>query len=211
MVVQGGGGRRYSGELTPEISHKWALSGACTLPLSQWPRHPSAVAIMPPPPPRSPQLAQISATTKRGCRPWAGSPWVPGNRGADLLLPLPPPPNRNGAGLKAGPAAPPPPQPPPACPRTHTARRHMVIEVPPLAETGRMPNEEYVGSGTRMVTQQVVLLSQTSEHHEPMNGQVDSSTTLPPPPPPACAPDGRGARSRRPQGLKSGGCEGLTA
>ena len=28
---------------------------------------------------------------------------------------------------------------------------------------------------------------------------------------PACAPDGRGARSRRPQGLKSGGCEGLTA
>ena len=34
--------------------------------------------------------AQISATTKRGCRPWAGSPWGPGNRGADLLLPLPP-------------------------------------------------------------------------------------------------------------------------
>ena len=51
-----------------------------------------------------------------------------------------------------------------------------------------------LGSGTRMVTQQVVLLSHTSE-------QVDPSTTLPPPPP-ACAPDGRGARSRRPQGLK---------
>ena len=34
-----------------------------------------------------------------------------------------------------------------------------------------------------MVTQQVVLFSQTSEHHAPMNGQVDPSTTLPPPPP----------------------------
>ena len=65
-------------------------------------------------------------------------------------------------------------------------------------------------SGTHMVTQQVVLLSQTSEHHEPNNGQVDASTTLPPPLPPASAPDGRGARSRRPQGLKSGGSEGLT-
>ena len=32
-----------------------------------------------------------------------------------------------------------------------------------------------LGSGTRMVTQQVVLLSHTSE-------QVDPSTTLPPPP-----------------------------
>ena len=40
-----------------------------------------------------------------------------------------------------------------------------------------------MGSGTRMVTQQVVLLSQTSEHQEPMNGQVDPSTTQPPPPP----------------------------
>ena len=35
-----------------------------------------------------------------------------------------------------------------------------------------------MGSGTRMVTQQVVLLSHTSE-------QVDPSTTLPPPPQPA--------------------------
>ena len=32
-----------------------------------------------------------------------------------------------------------------------------------------------------MVTQHVVLLSQTSEHHEPLNGQVDPSTTLPSP------------------------------
>ena len=55
-------------------------------------------------------------------------------------------------------------------------------------------------SGTRMVTQQVVLLSQTSE-------QVDPTTTTPPPP--SLPPDGRGARSRHPQGLKSGGCEGL--
>ena len=88
----------------------------------------------------------------------------------------------------------------------------MVIEVPPHAERGRTPNASLLGSGIRMVNQQVVLLSQTSEHHEPMNGQVDPSTTLhPPPPPPACAPDGRGARSWRPQGLKSGGCEGLAA
>ena len=58
-----------------------------------------------------------------------------------------------------------------------------------------------LGSGTRMVTQQVVLLSQTSE-------QVDPTTTTPPPPP-SLPPDGRGARSRHPQGLKSGGCEGL--
>ena len=35
-----------------------------------------------------------------------------------------------------------------------------------------------MGSGTRMVTQQVVLPSHTSE-------QVDPSTTLTPPPPPA--------------------------
>ena len=34
---------------------------------------------------------------------------------------------------------------PPACPRTHTAGRHMVIEVPPLAERGQTPNDKYVG------------------------------------------------------------------
>ena len=39
-----------------------------------------------------------------------------------------------------------------------------------------------------MVTQQVVLLSQTSEHHEPLNGQVDPSTTLPPPSPASLRP-----------------------
>ena len=85
----------------------------------------------------------------------------------------------------------------------------MVIEVPPLANKGRMPIGEYVGTGTRMVTQQVVHLSRASEHHELMNGQVYTST--PPLYPPAYAPDGRGARSRHPRGMQSGGCEGLTA
>ena len=64
------------------------------------------------------------------------------------------------------------------------------------------------GSGTRMVTEQVVHLSQTSEHHGPMNGQVDPTTTQTPKPAPST---GGVARSRRPQGLKSGGSEGLTA
>ena len=68
--------------------------------------------------------------------------WFPlGTRklGSRLLLPLPPPPpNRNGAGPKADP-------PPPACPRTLTAGRHMVNEVPPLAEKGRTLNDEFVG------------------------------------------------------------------
>ena len=40
-----------------------------------------------------------------------------------------------------------------------------------------------LGSGTRMVTQQVVLLSHVSE-------QVDPSTTLPPPPPQPAPPTG---------------------
>ena len=60
-------------------------------------------------------------------------------QGADLLLPLPPPtemgPDRKHARHTH----------PPACPRTHTAGRHMVIEVPPLAERGRTPNDKYVG------------------------------------------------------------------
>ena len=154
-----------------------------------------------PPPLLLPLSAQISATTKRGCRPWAGSPWGPRNRGADLLLPLRPP-NRNGARPKAGP---PPPSMPshPHCRPTHGDRG-------PSPRGKRRRTTSMLGSGTHMVNQQVVLLSQTSEHHEPLNGQVDPTTTLPPAPP-ACAPDGRGARSRRPQGLKSGGCEGLTA
>ena len=55
--------------------------------------------------------AQISATTKRGCRPWAGPPWGPGNRGAGLLLPPPP---QQKWGRKQAQHSPPP----PACPRT---------------------------------------------------------------------------------------------
>ena len=51
----------------------------------------SATAAPPSPPPLRTLSAQISATTKGGCRPWAGSPWGPGNWGADFLLPLPPP------------------------------------------------------------------------------------------------------------------------
>ena len=139
--------------------------------------------------------AQISATTKRGCRPWAGSSWGPGNRGADLLLP-PPPPNRNGAGPKAGPAPPPPPRMPshPHCRPSHGDRG-------PSGSGLRATS--MLGSGTRMVTQQVVLLSHTSE-------QVDPSTTLPPPPP-SLRPRREGCTESAPSGPKSGGCEGLTA
>ena len=57
-----------------------------------------------------------------------------------------------------------------------------------------------LGSGTRMVTQQVVLLSQTSEHHGPMNGQVDPSTTQPPPPPPGLRPRREGCTESAPSG-----------
>ena len=59
----------------------------------------------------------LLGTRKQGSRPFAA----------------PAPPNRNGAGPKAGPASPPP----PACPRTLTAGRHMVIEVPQGADSER--------------------------------------------------------------------------
>ena len=59
----------------------------------------------------------LLGTRKQGSRPFAA----------------PTPPNRNGAGPKAGPAPPPP----PACPRTLTAGRHMVIEVPQGADSER--------------------------------------------------------------------------
>ena len=95
-----------------------------------------------PSPPMPPLSAQISATTKRGCRPWAGSPWGPGNRGADLLLPLPPP-TEMGPDRKRAQHTPPP----PACPRTLalTAGRHMGIKVPPHMDREQTPNDEYVG------------------------------------------------------------------
>ena len=116
----------------------------------------------------------LLGTRKQGSRPFAA----------------PTPPNRKGAGPKAGPAPPPPP--PPRMP-SHPHCRPSHGDRGPSGSGLRATS--MLGSGTCMVTQQVVLLSHTSE-------QVDPSTTLPPPPPPACAPDGRGARSRRPQGLK---------
>ena len=93
-----------------------------------------ATAGPPPPPPLPPAAlsAQISATTKRGCKPWAGSSWGPGNRGADLLLP-PPPPTEMGPDRKQAQHPPPP----PACPHTLTAGRHMVIQVPQGADAER--------------------------------------------------------------------------
>ena len=57
-----------------------------------------------------------------------------------FYCPYPPPPTE--MGLDRRQARHPP---PPACPRTLTAGRHMVIEVPPLAERGRTPNDEHVG------------------------------------------------------------------
>ena len=59
----------------------------------------------------------LVGTRKQGSRPFAA----------------PTPPNRNGAGPKAGPAPPPP----PACPHTLTAGRHMVIQVPQGADAER--------------------------------------------------------------------------
>ena len=98
-------------------------------------RHgPSMRPAAPPPPPPPPNSvgpnfshhkARVQAvgwflvgTRKQGSRPFAA----------------PTPPNRNGAGPKAGPAPPPP---PPACPHTLTAGRHMVIQVPQGADAER--------------------------------------------------------------------------
>ena len=161
------------------------------------PQIPSQNPPLPSPPPPPPGL----------CRPKFQPPQSEGaGRG---LVPLgdqetgeqtfccPHPPQQKWGRTESRPSTPPPPRMPshPHCRPSHGDRGP--------SGSGRRATS-MLGSGTRMVTQQVVLLSHTSE-------QVDPSTTLPPPPPPACAPDGRGARSRRPQGLRSGGCEGLTA
>ena len=116
-------------------------------------------------------------TRKPGSRPFAA----------------PTPRNKNGAGPKAGPAHTHTPR-MPSQPRTYCGASHG-------DQGGGRRTTSMLGSGTRMVTQQVVVLSQTSE-------QVDPFTTTPPP---ACASDGRGARSRHSQGPKSGGTAGLTA
>ena len=69
--------------------------------------------------------------------------WFPlGTRklGSRLFAAPTPPPQQKWGGTKRRPAPS-----PPACPRTLTAGRHMVNEVPPLAEKGRTLNDEYVG------------------------------------------------------------------
>ena len=68
--------------------------------------------------------------------------WFPlGTRklGSRLFAAPIPPPQQKWGGTKSRPP------PPPACPRALTAGRHMVNEVPPLAEKGRTLNDEYVG------------------------------------------------------------------
>ena len=142
---------------------------------TQGPPSPPVPAPPPPPPnipPPNTQSAQISATTKRGCRPWAGSPWGPGNSGADLLLPLPAPTELGPDWKQAQRTPPPPPLPPEHAPRTLTAGRHVSRSLPSRKGRGRQTTST-LGSGTHMVTQQVVLLSQRSEDDRPMNGQVD--------------------------------------
>ena len=112
----------------------------------------------------------LLGTRKQGSRPFAA----------------PTPPNRNGAGPKAGPAPPPPRMPShPHCRPSHGDRGP--------SGSGRRATS-MLGSGTRMVTQQVVLLSHTSE-------QVDPSTTLPPPPP-SLRPRREGCTESAPSGPK---------
>ena len=147
------------------------------------------IAVSAPPPPSLPFCAlssQISATTKRGCRPWADFPWGPGNRGADLLLP---------------------PAPTESKPSTPNPRMPLHRHCRP-SHGDRGPS----GSGRR------AKIWIWDPHGNPAAGPLlpQKRAGRPmhepyPPPPPACAPDRRGARSWRPLGLKSGGCEGLRA
>ena len=133
---------RPKGETPPPLLQPSASPRACVV-LASCLRHAcnEGTTTRAPPPPHTPSSAQISATTKRGCRPWAGPPWGPGNRGAGFLLP-PPPPNRNQAESRPS-TAPPPSM--PSHPRSLTAGRHMVIKVPPLTDRERTPNDGYVG------------------------------------------------------------------
>ena len=144
-VTMGGGGGGAREEMG-ETGGKWVGMGAKGGNGGEMGRHQFACTgglpcygTTPPPPPPT-QSAQISATTKRGCRPWAGSPWGPGNWGADFLLPLPPPPAEMGWDQKQTRTPPPPPRMP-----SHPHCRPMVNEVPPLAEKERTLNDEYVG------------------------------------------------------------------
>ena len=156
----------------------------------------SGVQAVPPPPPAPLCRPKFQPPQSEG----AGRGLVP--RGdqetGEQTFCCPHPPQQKWGRTESRPSTPPPPPRMPSHPHCRPSHGD-----PGPSGSGRRATS-MLGSGTRMVTQQVVLLSHASE-------QVDPSTTLPPPPPPACAPDGRGARSRRPQGLKSGGCEGLTA
>ena len=106
-----------------------------------------------------------------------------GSRGADHLLPLPPPtemgPDRKQAQHTHTPSMPSHPH----CRPSHGERG--------LSGSGRRTTS-MLGSGTRMVTQQVVLISHTNE-------QVDPSTTLPPP---SLRPRREGCTESAPSGPK---------
>ena len=75
---------------------------------------PPAPPYLPPPPPPPPLYpsAQIQATTKRGCRLWAGPPLGPVNRGRAFCRPPPP----RGKATESRPTPPRPAQPPPPSP-----------------------------------------------------------------------------------------------
>ena len=121
----------------------------------------------PPPPPLCPCRPKFQPPQSEG----AGRGLVPlGDQetGEQTFCCPQPPPQQKGGGLNAGQATPPPPGMPshPHCRSSHGDRG-------PSGSGCRATS--MLGSGTRMVTQQVVLPSHTSE-------QVDPSTTLHPPP-----------------------------
>ena len=145
-----------------------------------------------PPPPHSPLLDTPAPPSL--CRPKFQPPQSEGaGRG---LVPLgdqetgeqtfccPHPPQQKWGRTESRPSTPPPPPRMPShphCRPSHGDQGH--------SGSGRRATS-MLGSGTRMVTQQVVLLSHTSE-------QVDPSTTLPPPPP-SLRPRREGCRESAP-------------
>ena len=128
--------------------------------------------------------------------------WGPGSSGADLLHPPPPTlPNRSGTKWVTDPTQPPHPRPPthPFAPSLQggTSRARPLHS----QKQGGRRRSRTLGFGTRMVTQQVVLRSQTTGDDKEMSEQVDSPShrTRRPPPPPLpsspppplpCAPGG---------------------
>ena len=79
-------------------------------------------------------------------------------QGSRPLLPLPP--QQKWSRTESRPGTPPPPQ---ACPRTLTAGRQMVIEVPPLTERGGHRTASMLGTGTCWVTSSPKQVSPTSQ------------------------------------------------